>query len=92
MSHGTFEQVVDARCDEQLVIDLVAMDECLVGVDYLFEVERLINVMGERGVVVEVLVSCYDGIDVGLGVHHLRSKDATGEVTSVGNEVDTGIE
>lgn len=40
----------------RLVIDLVAMDERLVGVDYLFEVEGVINVMGERGVVVEVLV------------------------------------
>ncbi len=68
------------------------MDERLIGVDHLFQVERLVDVVGERRIAVERLVALDDGVETGVGVHHLSGEDAAREVTAVGNEVEAAAE
>ena len=68
------------------------MDETLVGVDHLLQVDRLVDVMGEGCVAVEILVGCHDVFYRSIGLHYLSSKDATGEVATIRDEVDGCLE
>lgn len=91
LADSTFEKVVDARGDEEFVINLITMNERLVCVHYLLEVERLIHIMGERLIFIEVLVARHNRVEVCICLHHLCSEDATREVTTVRDEVDRSI-
>ena len=68
------------------------MDETLVGVDHLLQVDRLVNVVGEGCVAVEILVGCHDVFYRSVGLHHLSSEDATGEVATIRDEIDGCLE
>ena len=68
------------------------MDETLVGVDHLLQVDRLVDVVGEGCVAVEVLVGCHDVFNRSVGFNHLSGEDATGEVTTIRDEVDRCLE
>ena len=68
------------------------MDETFVGIHHLLEVERLVAVVGEGGIAVKVLIGLNDLIGIGLGTDDLRTEDATGEVATIGDEVDICIE
>ena len=68
------------------------MDETLVGVDHLLQVDRLVDVVGEGCVAVEILVGCNDVFYRSVGLHHLSSEDATGEVATIRDEVDGCLE
>ena len=68
------------------------MDETLVGVDHLLQVDRLVDVVGEGCVAVEVLVGCHDVFYRSVGLNHLSSEDATGEVAAIRDEVDGCLE
>ena len=68
------------------------MDETFVGIHHLLQVERLVAVVGEGGIAVKVLIGLNDLIGIGLGTDDLRTEDATGEVATIGDEVDVDIE
>ena len=68
------------------------MDETLVGVDHLLQVDRLVNVVGEGCVAVEVLVGCHDVFYRSVGLNHLSSEDATGEVATIRDEIEGCLE
>ncbi len=68
------------------------MDETLVGVDHLLQVDRLVDVVGEGCVAVEILVGCHDVFYRSVGLHYLSSEDATGEVATIRDEVDRSLE
>ena len=68
------------------------MDETLVGVDHLLQVDRLVDVVGEGCVAVEVLVGCHDVFNRSVCLHNLCGKDATGEVATIRDEVDGCLE
>ncbi len=68
------------------------MDETLVGVDHLLQVDRLVDVVGEGCIAVEILVGCNDVFYRSIGLNHLSSEDATGEVATIRDEVDGCLE
>ena len=68
------------------------MNQALVGIHHLLQVDCLIHIVGELGILVELLVTCYDFLDWLVGLHHFCSEDATGEVATVRDEVDGCIE
>ena len=68
------------------------MDETLVGVDHLLQVDRLVDVVGEGCVAIEILVGCHDVFYRSVGLHYLSGKDATGEVAAIRDEVEGCLE
>ena len=68
------------------------MNQALVGIHNLLQVDCLIHIVGELGILVELLVTCHDFLDRLVGLYHFCSEDATGEVTTVRDEVDGSIE
>ena len=64
------------------------MDKTLVGVDHLLEVDRLVDVMGEGSVAVEILIGSHDILNGERGLHNLSGEDAAGKVATVRDEVD----
>ena len=68
------------------------MDETLVGVDHLLQVDRFVDVVGEGCIAVEILVGCNDVFYRSIGLNHLSSEDATGEVATIRDEVDGCLE
>ena len=68
------------------------MDETLVGVDHLLQVDRLVDVVGEGCVAIEILVGCHDVFYRSVGLHYLSGEDATGEVATIRDEVDGCLE
>ena len=68
------------------------MDETLVGVNHLLQVDRLVDVVGEGCVAVEILVGCHDVFYRSIGLNNLCGKDATGEVATIRDEIDGCLE
>ena len=92
LAYCTFQEVVDAGGDEQLAAVLLDVDERLVGVHNLLEVDGLVAVVGEGGIAIEVLVGLDDVLYWGRGLDNGCAEDASREVTTIGDEVDVGIE
>ena len=68
------------------------MYQALVGVNHLLEVDRLVDIMGEGSIMIEVLVGCNNVVDRKFGLYNLSGKDATGKVATIRNKVDRGRE
>ena len=76
------------------------MDERLVGINHLLQVNRLINIVGEDCIGIELAVHIGQLLCCGIGgcallaieLHHLGAEDAAGKVATVGNEVYIHIE
>ncbi len=68
------------------------VDERLVGVDDLFEIDRMIYGMGERRAVIVIMIQPFGffACEVAVGVD--RRKYATGEITSHRNEIYVVVE
>ena len=64
----------------------------LVGVHHLLHVDGLIHIMGETGILVECLISLNDFLYWTISLDDLGGEDTTGEVASVWDEVDVGIQ
>ena len=92
LAAGTLQQVVDARDDEQLVAVLLQVDEALVGVDYLLQVDVLVHDVRERILGIVFFVHAADLLECYLGLYDNGGEDAAGEVTTIGDEVDFGVE
>lgn len=59
------------------------MNQALVGIHNLLQVDSLIHIVGELGILVELLVTCYDFLDRLIGLYHFCSEDATGKVATL---------
>lgn len=92
LTDSTLEEVVDTGSDEELIVNLVDMYETLVRIDDLLEVERLVNIMRELRIFVELLIAFDDLLQRLLRLYDLCGEDATGKVTAIGDEVNGGIE
>ena len=68
------------------------MNEALVGVYNLLQVDGLVDIMSEGGVLVERLVAFYYLICRSVGLHYASGEDAAGEIATIRYEVDVGIE
>ena len=68
------------------------MNQALVGIHHLLQVDSLIHIVGELGIIVELLVTCHDLLDRLVGLHYFCGEDAAGEVATVRDEVDGCIE
>ena len=68
------------------------MNQALVGIHHLLQVDSLIHIVGELGILVELLVTSHDFLDWLVGLYHFCSEDAAGEVATVRDEVDGCIE
>ena len=66
LSAGSFQQVIDHRSDEQLILDLLQIDQTLVGVDHLLEVGSTIRDKGKRMIGIILLVLIILGIVIWL--------------------------
>ena len=67
------------------------MNEALVGIYNLLQVDGLVDIMSEQGVLVERLVALYYLVCRGVGLHYAGGEDAAGEVAAIGYEVDVCI-
>ena len=92
LTYGTFQQVVDGRSYEQFVAVFLHMYQCLVGVHYLLQINGLVAIMGEGGIGIEIFI----GLDDILNRCHCFddgcTEDTASEVTTIGDEVDVGIQ
>ena len=68
------------------------MNQALVSIYHLLQVDSLIHIVGELGILVELLVTSHDFLDRLIGLYHFCSEDTAGEVASVRDEVDGSIE
>ena len=68
------------------------MDQCLVGVHYLLQVEGLVAIVGEGGITIKVLIGLDDVLYGSWRLDNGCAEDASGEVATIGDEVDVGIE
>ena len=68
------------------------MYQGLVGVHHLLQVDGFVAVVSEGGIGIEVLVGFDDILYRSRCLHHSRTEDATGKVTTIGDEIDVGIE
>ena len=91
LADGTLQQVVDTGSDEQFVAVFLDMYQCLVGVYHLLQVDGLVAVMCKSSIGIEVLVGLNDVGLRGLGADDGGAENASGEVATVGDEVDVGI-
>ena len=92
LSAGTFQQVVDHRYNQQLVVDSLQLDQTFVGVDNLLQVGILIRDKGEAMVIIILLINTLDLGQVNLAVDIGRSKDAAREIAANRNKVDSAGE
>ena len=76
MAHGTLQQIVDSRGDEEFIALLVAMNKGLVGVDHLLHVYCLVNIMREACIAIEGLVGLDYLFQRAVGLNHFRSEYA----------------
>ena len=68
------------------------MYEGLVGIDDLLQVNTLVCIVGESGILIKLLVGLNDVLNRGLGFDDRCAEDATCKVTTIGDEIDVGIE
>ena len=68
------------------------MYQSLVGVHYLLQVDGFVTVVGEGGIGIKLLVGFDDVLYGRWCLDDSSTEDATGEVTTIGDEVDVGIE
>ena len=95
LTHGTFEEVVYHRSDNSLVAKFVDVDESFVCVHHLLEVERLVDVVREGSILVEVLVECSQLLCRRIGGRTFLTikrddfcaEDATRKITTIRNEI-----
>ena len=86
---GALQEVVDDAGDEQLVLELLYVDECLVGVHHLLQIQVALDVVREGCCIVELPVHLHDVLfrHVGVYTHHLGAEDTSCEVAAVRDEV-----
>ena len=68
------------------------MYQGLVGVDDLLQVDGLVAIVGEGGILIELLVGLDDVLDRSRGLDDGGTEDATCKVTAIRDEVDVSIE
>ena len=68
------------------------MHQCLVGVHHLFQVDGLVAIVGKGGFFVELLIGLDNVLCGCLGLDDGGAENATGEITTIGDEVDRGIQ
>ena len=64
----------------------------LVGIDNLLQVNTLVCIVCESSILIKLLVSLYDVLNRGFGLDDRCTEDATSEITTIGDEIDVGIE
>ena len=86
LSAGTFQEVVDAGNDKQLVTVLLQVDEAFIGIHHLFQVNVLFHdkCKGIFGVV--FFVHTDDFFQSHFGLYYDGSEDTAREVTPVGDK------
>ena len=68
------------------------MYEGLVGIDNLLQVNTLVCIVGENGILIKLLVGLNDVLNRGFGLDDRCTEDATSKVATIGDEIDVGIE
>ena len=68
------------------------MYQGLVGVHHLLQVDGFVAVVGESGIGIKLLVGFDDVLYGRWCLDDSSTEDTTGEVTTIGDEVDVGIE
>ena len=68
------------------------MYQGLVGVHHLLQVDGFVAVVGESGIGIKLLVGFDDVLYGRWCLDDSGTEDTTGEVTTIGDEVDVGIE
>ena len=89
---GTFQEIVDAGGDEQVIALLIQMDEAAVGVDDLLQVDGLAREIGERIFVVVLLVKIFQRTERHAVLQHDSGEDTASEISVTRDEEDIGIE
>ena len=68
------------------------MYQCLVGVYHLLQVDGFVAVGGEGSISIEVLIGFDDIFHRSRCLDDCCTEDTTSKVTTIGDEVDIGIE
>ena len=92
LSAGTFQQVVDAGDDEQLVAMFFQVEKAFVGVDHLLQVDVLVHHVGKRVAFVVLRVDTVQLLDAALVLDDDGREDAPRESAPVGDEVYLCVE
>ncbi len=92
LTRSTLDKIVDHRCDEQLAVDLLKMQDALVGVDNILQVGSLVGYESKVVVGIVILIECAHLLDVNRAVeihdcHYASCKAATHR-----NKINLGLE
>ena len=68
------------------------MHQCFVGVYHLFQVDGLVAVVSESRIMIEILINFNYIFYRSRSLDDGGTEDSSGEVTTIGDEVDVGIE
>ena len=88
LSACAFQQVINHRDDQQLVVDTLQMDQALIGVDHLLQVGILIGHERKVMIVVILLVKASYLGDVLVAIQVHRRKDTAREVATHRDEIE----
>ena len=92
LSAGSFQQVVYAGDDKELVAMLFQMDKAFVGVDNLLQIDVLADDMREGVFGIILFIHADNLFQRHFGLYHDSGKNAAGKITTIGDEIDVRIE
>ena len=92
LSAGSFQQVVYAGDDKELVAMLFQMDKAFVGVDNLLQIDVLADDMREGVFGIILFIHADNLFQRHFGLYHDSGKDAAGKITAIRDEIDVRIE
>ena len=92
LANSTFQQVVNGRGDQHFVAVFLHMYQGLVGIHHLFQIYWFVTIVGESGILVEVLISLNNILYGSRRFDDGCAENTTGKVTTIGDEVDVGIQ
>ena len=92
LSAGSFQQVVYAGDDKELVAVLFQMDKAFVGVDNLLQIDVLVDDMREGVFGIILFIHADNLFQRHFGLYHDSGKDAAGKITAIRDEINVRIE
>ena len=77
LSARTFQQIVNHRDDQQLIVNTFQVDQALIGIHHLLQIRILIGDESEVVVIIIFLIDTGDLAQVNLAIHIHRGKDTS---------------
>lgn len=92
LARSALDKIVDHRCDEQLAVDLLKMQDALVGINNILQVGSLVGYESKVVVGIVILIECAHLLDVNRTVEVHNCHYASCKATAHRNKINLGLE